>query len=374
MNGRAAPVPSRQAVVLSGSGCGSVDAYEVGVLKALAEGLPHCGGDTFDAAIYSGSAFGAFNAAVMASDIGGGTGATAAYLEQAWLDGLCSTGGRPNGVFRIRCDPRALLDPRAWLANPLAPIAETARDAGYLAADLAARVRASFAAGGPASFPERLLSVPAATPFFDMSPLRQQLRTHVALDRIRTSGKALMINATDWERGIGHIFANADMTDPQGYDILQASAAYLLVFPFVEIGGRPFGGGPGSQATPLRPVLETWAPRTGRLTVHVVYLDPPMPKIPTARMSGMLGGMGRYFNMVESLNIRADVEYGPGAAPPPGTDADRTNVTIHHYRPSRVIVDWFAVTDFDRRRTEAFMALGYRDAMQHDCRRAGCTA
>jgi hypothetical protein len=181
-----------------------------------------------------------------------------------------------------------------------------------------------------------------------------------------------MVNATDWERGIGRIFTNVDMTDAQGHDILQASAAYLVMFPFVDIGGRPFGGGPGSVATPLRPVLETFAPRTDRLTVHTVYIHPPMAHIPVGRMPGMLSGTGRYFDMVESLNVRADVEYGPGQSPSVSRSGNGANVTIHRYRPSAPIVDWFHMLEFDRAKTEAFIAQGYRDTKDHNCRAAGC--
>src|SRR5262249_3379473 len=89
---------SRQAVVFAGSGCGSVDAYGVGVLKALVE-MGAAGGEALEPSIYSGSAFGAFNAALMVADAGGDTAATVKYLEGAWLDGLCSTASKPNGVF-----------------------------------------------------------------------------------------------------------------------------------------------------------------------------------------------------------------------------------------------------------------------------------
>jgi len=361
-----------QAVVLSGSGCGSTDAYGVGVLKALAEGAAPTVNGGFEPSIYGGAAFGAFNAAVMTADPGGGTAATVRWLEQAWLDGLCSTAGRPNGVFRIRCSPMTLLDPRSWLGNPVSTANDAAKDVAYLTSDLVARVRAKLLPGGSAGIGERVAAMLAVTPFFDMSPLRAHLRSFVDLSRVRSSTKTLMVNATDWERGIGRIFTNVDMTDAHGHDILQASAAYLVVFPFVNIGGRPFGGGPGSLATPLRPVLETFAARTDSLTVHTVYIHPPMARIPLGDMPGMLTGTGRYFDMVESLNVRADVEYGPGQAPPAPTGGRGATVTIHRYRPSTPIVDWFHMLEFDRTKTEAFIAQGYRDTKHHDCRAAGC--
>jgi len=361
-----------EAVVLSGSGCGSTDAYGVGVLKALAEGAPPTTDGVFEPSIYSGAAFGAFNAAVMTADPGGGTAATVRRLEQAWLDGLCSTAGQPNGVYRIRCSPMTLLDPRSWIDSPASTVVDTAKDVAFLTSDFIARVRAKLSPSGSAGIGERIADMLTATPFFDMSPLRAHLRAFVDLARVRSSAKTLMVNATDWERGIGRIFTNADMTDAQGHDILQASAAYLVMFPFVDIGGRPFGGGPGSLATPLRPVVETFGPRTDRLTVHTVYIHPPMAQIPLGNMPGMLTGTGRYFDMVESLNVRADVEYGPGQEPAP-TSGSRANVTIHRYRPSTPIVDWFRIIEFDRTQTEAFIAQGYRDTRNHDCRAAGCT-
>src|SRR6266540_2913564 len=116
---------SRQAVVFSGSGCGCTDVYSVGVMKALVEGGLWSDGATFDPSIYSGSAFGAFNAAVMVSNAGGDTSATVRYLEHAWLDGLCSTADRANGVFRIRANPLTWLDPRTWLNNPATAIVDT---------------------------------------------------------------------------------------------------------------------------------------------------------------------------------------------------------------------------------------------------------
>jgi predicted acylesterase/phospholipase RssA len=360
-----------EAVVLSGSGCGSTDAYGVGVLKALADGAAPTAHGAFEPSIYTGAAFGAFNAAMMTMDPGDGTAASVRRLEQAWLEGLCSTASRPNGVYRIRCSPMTLLDPRSWF-DPVSTVAATAKDVAYLTSDLVARVRAQLSSAGAASIGERITDMVAVTPFFDMSPLRAHLRAFVDLARVRSSTKTLMVNATDWERGIGRIFTNVDMTDAQGHDILQASAAYLVMFPFVDIGGRPFGGGPGSLATPLKPVVETFAPRTDRLTVHTVYIHPPMTRIPLGHMPGVFAGTGRYFDMVESLNVSADVEYGPGQAPLASTSNNGASVTIHRYRPSAPIVDWFRVFEFDRTKTEAFIAQGYRDTQNHDCRAAGC--
>ena len=55
-----------------------------------------------------------------------------------------------------------------------------------------------------------------------------------------------------------------------------------------------------------------------------------------------------------------------------GVNLAGKNLVGVFWHPSRVIVDWFAATDFDRSKTEAFIALGYRDARNHDCHAAGC--
>ncbi|HVT60576.1 MAG TPA: patatin-like phospholipase family protein [Thermoanaerobaculia bacterium] len=381
------------AMVFSGSGSSSTDAYEVGAMKALMEeGRAHLGGVPLDPAIYSGSGFGALNAAIMASQIGGDTAATLRYLERVWLDDISSTPKScGNGVYRLRGNPFIFLDPQCYMPQPARPFIETFNDLVFLSTNLLERLRTFLGESGvPLS--ERLLQIPSLTPFFDMRPLQIQLRKHVDLERLRRSDKELIVMASDWARGTPRAFAKQEMTDQQGHAILQASAGYLLAFPFVDIGGTPFGGAPGTMATPLKPVIETYAQGTRRLIVHAVFLSPPMADVPLGgKMDSALGGLGRYFGINESVNIRADVDYGsleggvspgasrePGGAPaslPPGQRAiaDRGSVTIHRYVPSKPIINWFDFASFDRKKTEGFIAQGYADTRRHDCRTAGCT-
>ena len=368
---------SLQAVVFSGSGCSSVDAYAVGVMAALLEGPRFLNGEPFEPSIFSGSAFGAWNAAIMTSEAAQGTAAAVSYLRKAWLEGLCSSGGRPNGVYRVRCDPRRFLDPRdlfepdGLIANPLRAFTGLWRDVEYLAKDLAERIEINFAPAGDAGLVQRVGSLFGLTPWFDMSPLRQCLHRYVDLSKLRGSAKALMVNATDWVYGISRVFTNVEMTDAQGYDILQASAAYMALFPFVEIQGQLYAGGPASLATPIRPVVEEWAPKTDRLTVHTVRLNPPVADIPREMMTSAWGGFARYFDINEAINTQAGLEFSADWTPG-GTSQGGGPVTIHNYRPSRAIANWYEMLEFDPSKTEGFMDLGYRDAKSHDCRTAGC--
>lgn len=361
------------ALVLAGTGSSSTDSYEVGAMKALMEtGCSHLGGVPLDPAIYSGSAFGAFNATVMVSQIGGDPVSTLRYLERVWLEDISSTATScGNGVYRFRGNPLPYFNPRCYIPNPAKPFIETFGDVVFLSVDLLARFWTFLGPDGQGSLTERLLSIPSLTPFFDMTPLKEQLCKHVDLDRVRTSPKELIVMASDWTKGGARAFSKQEMTDPQGYAILQASAAYLLAFPFVMIQGKPYGGAPGSMATPLKPVLESYASPARRLIVHVIFLVTPIEEIPTGKMDSALAGLGRYFSMNEVLNIRNTVEYSLPRESEPDL-VPKGPVVIHYYRPPQPIINWFQFASFDRKLTEGFIAQGYNDTLHHNCKDAGC--
>src|SRR2546427_12022613 len=91
-----------QAIVLSGGG--AYAAYEVGVLKALAEGQAGTlAGQPFDPAVVSGTSAGAFNAALLLSADAPDFGSAMRYLETTWQDAVAApseAGG--GGVLRYR--------------------------------------------------------------------------------------------------------------------------------------------------------------------------------------------------------------------------------------------------------------------------------
>jgi predicted acylesterase/phospholipase RssA len=361
------------AVVLSGSGSSSTDAFEVGVMKSLiADGAPHLGCRPIDPAIYSGSGFGAFNAAVLASQAGGDTASALRYLERVWLEDLSSTPDScGNGVYRLRGNPLTFLNPRCYLPQPWAPFLQALKDGAFLTANLLERIRV-FLLEGEGSLSERLQSIPDLTVFFDMAPLKNNLRKHVDLELLHRSAKELIVIASDWKEGKARAFLKQEMIDERAYAILQASAAYLLAFPFVPIDGRPYGGGPGSMATPLKPVIDLYAKQGRKLIVHVIYLVTPIAEIPLSKMTSALGGLGRYFSMNEVLNRKNDVEYGPHGDPGPLPKDAARNVIIHSYRPRSPIINWFEFANFDRRITEQFILEGQTSVLHHDCAAEGC--
>src|SRR5262249_17020810 len=341
------PATEVHALVLAGCGSSTSDAYEVGAMKALMEtGCAHLGGLQLDPEIYSGSVFGAFNAAVMASQIGGDPVSTLRYLEQVWLEGISSTPAScGNGVYRVRGNPFSYFKPRCYIPNPAKPFMETFNDFVFLSGDLLARFWTFLGPQGQGSLTQRALSIPSLTPFFDMEPLKKQLRRHIDLDRIRRSPKELIVMASDWIKGMPRAFTKQEMTDQQGHAILQASAAYLLAFPFVMIEGKPYGSAAGTMATPLKPVIESYASPARKLIIHVILLVTPGEEIPTTKMQSALGGLARYFSMNEVLNIRATVEYSSPVADV-GDLARKGPVAIHWYRPSQPIINWWEFANF----------------------------
>jgi len=223
---------ARVGLLLGGGGARA--AYQVGVLKAVAEILPEGAGNPFP--IICGSSAGGINAAVVASH--------AMEFQQGIR--------RLSGVwenFRIEQVFRA----DAWSA--------VSRSSRWLFAMLT---------GGAWGSPNSVL---------DVSPLRALLKNHVAFERIDEAidGGALQavcITASSYSSGRSVSFfqgvpgfeewtrARRDGVAARlNLDHLMASAAIPIVFPAVGIGGEYFGDGSMRQTAPTSPALHLGADR-----------------------------------------------------------------------------------------------------------------
>ncbi len=222
----------RTALVLSGGGARA--AYQVGVLKALAELFPQ-ERPPYD--IIVGTSAGAVCAAVLATH------------ADDWR----------NGIHRLE---------QVW-ANFTVGQVFRSDFAAMLAAGL--RWAVSATSGG------RLASAPPA--LFDNSPLRallaeridwQAIRAHVAGGKLH----ALALAATTYAGGHHRIFFEADATigewrgvrragtrENLGLDHLMASAAIPFLFPAVKLDGAYYGDGAMRQLAPLSPAIHLGADR-----------------------------------------------------------------------------------------------------------------
>jgi NTE family protein len=229
-------------------GGGARGAYQVGVLKALAELLPRRSPNPF--AVLSGTSAGAISAAVLATRARVFRVAVN-DLERVWAN------FRSEQVFH--CDSATMLksslrwiaalifgglggqNPRALLDNE--PLGELLRerlnfnaiqeaiDQGYLEA------LAITAAGYDSA---------RSVSFFQASP------AHQSWDRVRRKGRPTTITL----------------------DHLMASIAVPMIFPPVRVGQEYFGDGAMRQATPLSPALHLGAERILVIGVRNEVIDP----------------------------------------------------------------------------------------------------
>lgn len=381
-------------VVLSGGGANG--AYEVGVLKALAQGAsPATDYRPIDPEVYTGTSVGAYNATVLASRPGQTASAVIEELEEIWLDRIADTFWNcGNGVFRVRGLPFQLLDPECFL-RPFQVLADFGRDSAELAAY--GVVKGAQLATSEASLQSRLLSLIDLDAFVSESPLQGLIEDTIDLDGLRRSAKRLTIAASNWQIGVLRLFSKQEIADVLGTDAILASAALPGIFPPVSLGGVPFVDGGVLLNTPLKPAI-----RDGATTVHVIFLDPLVRNIPLKPLPSSLDTFFRMFAIIWASSLRKDILLAAGInrmiellergeTESARTEEGRTflemgwriyrrieegrryrKLTVHVFRPQSALGEGEGILDFQRSRLQALVQMGYRDAANHDCQAAGC--
>ena len=248
----------KTALVLPGGGARG--AFQVGVLKAIAELVPKGSPNPF--AVISGTSAGAINSVVLASKARRFRVAVA-ELDRVWSNFHCDQVFRTDNLTMLKSSlhwlaaivlggflvgaPKSLLDNsplRALLSrNVRFPRIKDSIDCGYL--DAVAITAASYASARSASF-------------FQAAPGRGNW------SRTRRIGV----------RGDLHL------------DHLMASIAVPMIFPPVRLKGEYFGDGAMRQATPLSPAIHLGADRILVIGVRDETADEaPQPGTPQAHPS-----------------------------------------------------------------------------------------
>lgn len=222
----------KSALVLPGGGARG--AFQVGVLKALAELTPKGAINPFD--ILSGTSAGAVNAVVMASKARRFRLAVT-ELEQVWRNFRCHQVYRTDNLTMLRSSLQ-------WFA--------------------------SIVSGGLVGMPKSLL---------DNAPLRALLSRNVRFPAIRNALErgwldAVAVTAAGYTSAQSHSFFQAtDEHQPWlrtrrigkrevlNLDHVMASIAVPMIFRPVLIGNEWFGDGAMRQATPLSPAIHLGADR-----------------------------------------------------------------------------------------------------------------
>ncbi|HEX7381663.1 MAG TPA: patatin-like phospholipase family protein [Nevskiaceae bacterium] len=243
----AAAARSYQSVALVLQGGGALGAYQCGVYEGL-----HAAGLRPD--WFVGTSIGAINAAIMA---GNEPERRVERLHEFW-DLICEPVGLAGTMASairtmLSLSPRnPLLD--GWANSMGALGALVFGQRGYFHT----RPQSPFLLGGGA---------PAATSFYDTTPLRSTLERLVDFDRINARrGVRLSVGAAQIETGNSHYFDSSRETI--GPEHVMASAALPPAFPAVEIDGFHYWDGGIVSNTPLECVWND-DPRRDSLVLQV---------------------------------------------------------------------------------------------------------
>jgi NTE family protein len=222
----------KTALVLPGGGARG--AFQVGVLKAVAELVPKGTPNPFE--IISGTSAGAINTVVLAAKARRFKIAVA-ELEHVWANFHCNQVYKTDHLTMLKSSLH-------WFG--------------------------AMITGGLIGMPEALL---------DNSPLRALLSRNVRFPRIQNaldSGwlEAVTVTAAGYSTAQSHSFFQSTdahkewsrtrrvgMREDLHLDHLMASIAVPMIFPPVRIGGEYFGDGAMRQATPLSPAIHLGADR-----------------------------------------------------------------------------------------------------------------
>lgn len=392
------PIAHSEAVVLSGGG--AYAAYEVGVMKALFTGeCPSTGYAFLNPGIMTGTSGGAINAATIASYPDADVCALAGFLEDVWVNAV---GGDPGscegaGALRFRGDPRRYLDPRCYVQDPARSLADLAADGQFLAQYLFQRgLHFALSSGSVESRAMQFVDIGA---FVSSEPLRELLPRIISLEGIRRSERKLRIVATNWETGQVRTFENGDMTDEQGFLIVQGSAAIPGVFQPVRIQGQPYVDGGVLMNTPLNCAIDA-----GATTLHVIYIDPDVENIPLHRMESTADVFDRLLIITWAAKTNEDIDTarwindglevieraGRGGGLSDGdvrafvrvagqieqkmrAGTPYRKLTIHRYHPHDDLGGGaLGLLDFSRERISALIGRGFQDGLNHDCAASHC--
>jgi len=385
-------------VILSGGG--AYAAYEVGVMKALFTGeCPSTGYTFLNPGVLTGTSGGAINAATIASYPDVDICALAHYLEEVWVNAV---GGDPGscegaGALRFRGDLRRYLDPRCFVQNPVRSLTELADDGQFFAQYLYQRGVQFLLSSG--NIENRALQLVDVGAFISSDPVRALLPRIISLEGIRRSQRKLRIVATNWARGTVRTFENRDMTDEQGFLVIQGSAAIPGIFDPVRIQGDPYVDGGVLMNTPLNCAIDA-----GATMLHIIYIDPDVENIPLQKMVSTVEVFDRLLIITWAAKTNEDIDTarwindGLEVLERAGRGGDLSNedarafvrvagqieqkmmagtpyrkLTIHRYHPHDDLGGGaLGLLDFSRERMSALIERGFQDALNHDCAASHC--
>lgn len=395
---------AKHAVILSGGG--AKGAYEIGVMKALFSGYVKtiAEGREIEPVAYTGTSVGSYNAAYLAAHAHEDARTALADLESIWRNRIASNYNRPNGVLRFRANPFDGMEVERLIADPFQPLRNFLQDSAFFAKDSIERAEVFFRS--QERLTRRAIQLIDFSAFVCTDRLGELIRDTVSLDRIRNSEKrALVIAATNWEKGEVQLFGNVkhrmpevtELDDKIGHRAILASAAIPGVFPPIDILHTKYVDGGLLLNTPLGPAIKALraaAPRSDDYVLHVIYLDPDLKDVPFGQGNNTMDTLNRYtalnfasqvnrdIKQAKHINQSLEILHAIGRA---GETLKRIQrpfraivkdeykpLTIHRYHPKSTFGGIFGLLSFDADYVGDMIEQGFQDGVRHNCDESGC--
>lgn len=384
------------------AGGGAFGAYGLGVMRALFNGRWKYGTEgVVRPTIFSGTSVGAFNAAVMVAACNSNPLDAVRQTQEIWLDRIAHDFHHPNGVFRLRGNPREYLRTSQSLAHDLRVLAEH-------------WIQRSFSVG--LSKDPRLTKL---LRLFDLNdlvsalPLKRLVAEVIAPERIlRRSAHTLRLITTEWNSGRALVFTNRFDTRPARqptefnlvpinptnlHAAILGSAAVPGFLPPVHLDSKILVDGGVLLNAPLQPAINA-----GASVLHVIHLRPEPLPIPLGRSGSAWESLERIMVTVPSALLDKSMWVlrrqeksrqvaqvmarwlGKGSSPPAGSSDHelletvakkvlaRQPLTIHRYAPGQLTTRLQGMWNFNRDWLIELIEMGFTDAVEHDCETSGC--
>jgi NTE family protein len=189
--------------------------------------------------------------------------------------------------------------------------------------------------------------------FFDNTPMKNLVRNTVKLDRIRQSGKTIVVGAVSLTSGK---YTEFDQTSDDFIDYLIASSSFPVMFEPVKIGEELWSDGGLKTISPTNTAILSGADEIDVITTSPILRDKKWIKNPS-----IIDIIERSFDLFTEKILTNDIEralmYNKLAA---AGLTDKKQVKINIIRPDHNLVE--DLLDFSPDKIKYMIELGYSDA------------
>lgn len=346
-----------EALVLSGGG--SLGAYQVGVLQALARGLSRGNGNRFfDPPLIVGTSVGAFNAAFLVAQ--GDVPFTVAVdrLKNLWLHRIADR-GHGNGVFRYRFDPVDFV--RGLVTDPMRAGAWLEADLGSVGKGLLRGIRqAALEERSPIQLLFRTLNLERLV---CVEPLWRTIRGSIDFQRLIDSPRRLVVTAATWPELAFREFEGRDsIWRREGACILLAALAIPGIFPPRIVDGECLADGSVVANTPIGAAIRAGARQLHTILPMVLPWHGSGRCVSTGSLADLYLALAGVSNLQCFFGLREIelLDHHP-ARSREDHDPAEIDTRLHLPSESQGTLLW-QLLDFGYERIERLVDRGFRDA------------